>query len=83
MESVQQFLAEDHVGLADLLQRTIGHDEHIDHEVYQEFRRGLLRHIAMEEKVLFPTVQRMRSGASLPPVAKLRLDRADAHSRDS
>jgi hemerythrin HHE cation binding domain-containing protein len=74
MGSVQHYLAEDHVRLDDLLQRTIGEQSKIDHDVYKEFRRGLLRHIAMEEKMLFPTIQRLRGGAPLPLTAKLRLE---------
>ncbi|MDR4494121.1 MAG: hemerythrin domain-containing protein [Nitrospirales bacterium] len=71
---MQQFLVEDHARLDDLLERTIQDDDRIDHEVYKEFRRGLLRHIAMEEKVLFPTVQRLKGGTAVPLTAKLRLD---------
>lgn len=74
MGSVQQFLAEDHARLDDLLQRTIGEQDRIDHHAYREFRSGLLRHIAMEEKILFPTIQRLRGGTPLPLTAKLRLE---------
>lgn len=74
MGSVRQFLIEDHARLDELLQGTIRNDDRIDHEVYKEFRRGLLRHIAMEEKVLFPTIQRLRGGTPLPLTAQLRLD---------
>lgn len=74
MGNVKHFLAEDHVRIDDLLQRTIGEQPTIDHDAYKEFRRALLRHIAMEEKVLFPTIQRLRGGTPLPAVAKLRLD---------
>ena len=74
MGIVQQYLAEDHARLDALLQRTIGKQEKIDHQAYSEFRSGLLRHIAMEEKVLFPTIQRLRGGIPLPLTDKLRLD---------
>lgn len=74
MGIVQHYLAEDHARLDALLQRAIDNQEKIDHQTYKEFRRGLLRHIAMEEKVLFPTIQRLRSGTPLPLTDKLRLD---------
>lgn len=74
MGIVQHDLAEDHARLDKLLQRVIGEQDRIDHQAYSEFRRGLLRHIAMEEKVLFPTIQRLRGGTPLPLTDKLRLD---------
>ena len=46
----------------------------IDPEPYAEFRRGLLRHIAIEEKLLFPAAQRARGGDPLTLAARLRLD---------
>jgi hypothetical protein len=46
----------------------------IDREAYAAFRKGLLRHIAMEEKILLPAAQRARGGEPLPPAARLRLD---------
>lgn len=48
--------------------------EPIDLAAYAEFRAGLLRHIAMEEKVLLPFAQKKRGGEPLPIAAKLRLD---------
>ncbi len=46
----------------------------IDHEQYDAFRTGLLRHIGMEEKIFFPAAQEANSGAPLPIQGKLRLD---------
>src|SRR5680860_1031852 len=74
MGIVQHDLAEDHARLDKLLQRVIGGQDEIDHQAYSDFRKGLLRHIAMEEKVLFPTIQRLRGGTPLPLTDKLRLD---------
>ena len=71
---VQQYLAEDHARLDALLQRTIGKQEKIDYQAYSDFRKGLLRHIAMEEKVLFPIIQRLRGGTPLSLTDKLRID---------
>jgi hypothetical protein len=68
-----RFLADDHARLDLLLQSAFGHDE-MDQVAYAHFRAGLLRHIAMEEKVLLPAAQRFNNGAPLPVAAKLRLD---------
>lgn len=72
--SVSRFLADDHRRLAALLQRAATRPNAIDHTAYAEFRVGLLKHIGMEEKILFPAAQRARGGKPLPIAAKLRLD---------
>lgn len=54
---VRDFLGRDHARLDSLLERSLGEDGLVDREVYQELRRGLLQHIAMEEKVLIPAVR--------------------------
>ena len=41
---------------------------------YAEFRKILLRHISVEEKILFVEAQRARAGVALPVSARLRLD---------
>src|SRR5699024_9349723 len=41
---------------------------------YHQFRTGLLRHIKMEEKILFPAAQKANGGEPLPLAPKLRLD---------
>ena len=69
-----QFLAQDHRRLDALLQSATAEPGQINREVYDQFRAGLLRHIGMEEKILFPAVQRWRGGTPLPLAAKLRLD---------
>ncbi len=69
-----QFLADDHIRLADLLQRATAHLGEIDQAAYAEFRAGLLKHISMEEKGLLPAAQRARDGEPHPVAARLRLD---------
>jgi hypothetical protein len=71
---IHKFLVDDHLRLSELLDRAICRPEQIDLAVYAEFRAGLLRHIAMEEKVLLPFAQKKRGGEPLPIAAKLRLD---------
>jgi len=68
MTTISRFLADDHARLDALLARA-AHDA-----AYAEFRKGLLRHIGMEEKVLLPAAQRARGGEPLPAAARLRLD---------
>ena len=48
---LHEFLSRDHERLDALLARCM---RSIDTEAYDLFRRGLLRHIAIEERVLFP-----------------------------
>ena len=69
-----RFLADDHVGLAGLLQRAVADPEKVDYGAYAEFRAGLLKHIAMEEKILLPAARRLRGGEALPIADKLRRD---------
>ncbi|MEO6777259.1 MAG: hemerythrin domain-containing protein [Kofleriaceae bacterium] len=72
--SIHQFLSEDHARLDDLLSRASG-SKAIDVPAYDAFRAGLLRHIAMEEKVLFADA-RMRRGEPLPLAKRLHADHA-------
>ena len=68
------FLVKDHGRLEGLLQSAVAHAGSVDQETYDQFRAGLLRHIGMEEKILLPAAQRLRSGEPLSIAAKLRLD---------
>src|SRR5262245_30995230 len=67
--AIARLLGDDHARLAGLLARAAA-----DPAAYAAFRRGLLRHIAMEEKILLPTAQRARGGKPLPLAGRLRLD---------
>jgi hypothetical protein len=66
---IARYLADDHMRLDALLTRGTS-----DPSAYAEFRRGLLRHIGMEEKLLLPAAQRAKGGEPLPAAARLRLD---------
>jgi hypothetical protein len=72
---VHRFLAEDHVRLEALLQRSLAGDA-IDMAAYDQFRAGLLRHIAMEEKVLVPVLRRPELGEPPRFLDRLRDDHA-------
>ena len=69
-----RFLSEDHVRLDGLLRRAAAGPEGVDASAFDEFRRGLLRHIGMEEKVLLPEATRRRGGKPLPAAERLRTD---------
>jgi hypothetical protein len=56
------FLSDDHERLDALLTACL---EKIDPEKYDEFRRGLLRHIGIEELVLFPLLRRSQGATEL------------------
>jgi hypothetical protein len=71
---IYRYLADDHQRLDDLLDRAVSDPENIDMASYAQFRSGLLKHIGMEEKILFPAARRIRGGEPLPVAAKLRLD---------
>ena len=71
---IYRYLADDHARLDALLRRAFANSEEIDLEAYELFRAGLLRHIAMEEKILLPAAQDARGGEPLAVASKLRLD---------
>lgn len=67
-------LAADHRRLEDLLERAATQSGDIDAALFEQFRAGLLRHIAMEEKILLPAARRARGGEPLEIAGQLRLD---------
>ena len=71
---IHRYLAADHERLDGLLERAMSDPDNIDAAAYAQFRSGLLKHIGMEEKVLFPAARKQRGGEPLPIAAKLRLD---------
>lgn len=73
---IHHYLTADHVRLRALLERATSHPSRIDRPAYEEFRAGLLRHIAMEEKVLFRDARDRRGGEPLPVTAQLHADHA-------
>ena len=68
------FMAEDHDRLDGLLSRATPQPGVIDMVPFAEFRKGLLGHIAMEEKVILPTIARFQNGKQVEVAARLRLD---------
>src|SRR6188508_872560 len=72
------WLVRDHQEIGLLLDRAEGGGPHagLDAAAFESFRARLLRHIAIEEKVLFPAVQEARGGAPLAHRRRLRVEHA-------
>jgi hypothetical protein len=70
---LNRFFAADHRRLDDLLRRSTSEPGRIDLAPFGEFRAGLLKHIGMEEKVLFQAARRAR-GTPVALAARLRVD---------
>jgi hypothetical protein len=64
----------DHKRIEGLLNRASEKSGEFDLKAYGEFRAGLLRHIGLEERILFPAAQKVKGGEPFPSLPKLRLD---------
>ncbi|HEY6951759.1 MAG TPA: hemerythrin domain-containing protein [Bacteroidota bacterium] len=69
-----QYFEQDHKRIENLLNRATVRKDGFDMASYGEFRRGLLRHIGLEEKILFPAAQKAKGGEPFASLPKLRLD---------
>ncbi len=65
MAGLHDLLSRDHARLDQLLTSALRSDDSIDEVSYQEFRGGLLWHIAVEERVLLPAVRRQRGDSAV------------------
>jgi hypothetical protein len=74
MTVLTDWLVRDHREMEALLDRAQG--AALDPAAFESFRAQLLRHIAIEEKVLFPAVERARGGVPLERRRLLRLEHA-------
>ena len=70
---LHRFFAADHRRLDALLKRSLSVPGQVDLLPFGEFRAGILKHIGMEEKVLFPAARHARE-APLALAARLRVD---------
>jgi hypothetical protein len=68
------WFAADHARLDGLLERSVADPAAFDPEPFEAFRGGLLRHIALEEKILLPAVRQARGGEPLRLERRLRVD---------
>lgn len=73
---VSEYLVTDHTRLHDLLRRAVTPSGQIEHSSYAAFRAALLRHIAIEEKLLLPAARRARGGVPIERARDLRVDHA-------
>jgi hypothetical protein len=71
---VTAYLAADHARLDGLLARSVRTPGAVDLDAFGQFRGGILRHIGIEEKVLFPAVRAARGGDPHPDWKRLRID---------
>lgn len=74
MGPIEQLMNEDHARLEALLDASVADPYHFDHDAFEQFRAGLLRHIAVEEKVLLTDAKRRRAGEPLPVARALRVE---------
>jgi hypothetical protein len=68
------FFTNDHHRIDQLLDKATINPGEVEADYYHQFRTGLLKHIKMEEKILFPAAQNANGGVPVPLAAKLRLD---------
>jgi hypothetical protein len=71
---LSEYLSKDHDRLDELLTRSTAKPGVIDMEAYSEFRKGILRHISMEEKIVLPAIARWQGGRKAALAERLRLD---------
>jgi len=71
---LHRFFSADHRRLDALLGRSVAEPGEVDLAPFGAFRAGILRHIGMEEKVLFVAARRARGGEPLDLAARLRVD---------
>lgn len=73
-KSLYQFFTRDHRRIDQLLGEATANLDKINTELYRQFRIGLLTHIKMEEKVLFPAAKMANDGMPLPDFERFRLE---------
>jgi hypothetical protein len=69
-----QYLSGDHDRLDALLRSAVAKSGVIDIDPYSEFRKGLPRHISIEEKIVLPAITRSQGGQKPALAERLRLD---------
>lgn len=68
------FFRNDHKRLDELLSHIFAPSGEMNSYVYDEFRKGILKHISLEEKLLLPTVQRLQGGTPYTKASQIKLD---------
>lgn len=73
-KSLHQFFTNDHHRLETLLNKATEQPGEIDMNYYHQFRTGLLRHIKMEEKTLFPAAKKANLEVMQALIPRYRLE---------
>jgi len=71
---IYNFFTDDHRRLESILVAAETNPGNYNAELYAQFRSGLLKHIKMEETILFPALRASNSEKSNALIAQLRLD---------
>ena len=71
---VYDYLSADHDRLDALLESASANRAAVDMATYSEFRKGLLRHISIEEKIVLPAIAKWQGGRKSALADRLRLD---------
>ena len=71
---IERFMVEDHVRVDRFLASSEQPNETFDGDLYERFRGGMLRHIAIEEDILLPYARARRGSEPLALEAALRAD---------
>lgn len=73
-KSLHQFFTEDHHRIEGLLNKATKNVDAIDRDYYHQFRTQLLRHIKMEEKILFPAAKKANPEVTKELLPQYRLE---------
>lgn len=71
-ENLSSYFRNDHWRLEALLKRVLAANDESANVAYSEFRSELLRHIALEEKILMPAIMKAQNGVPHPYAGRLR-----------
>jgi len=74
MSALYQYLSADHDRIDTLLGEAARKSDEVDMDAYSQFRKDLLRHIGIEEKVILPAIAAFQNGKQADTAARLRLD---------
>jgi hypothetical protein len=74
MGPLNAYLSRDHDRLDKLLEQATADLRAIDNEAYAEFRKGLLRHIGLEQKIVLPVIERLQGGTPAALEERIQLD---------
>lgn len=73
-KTLHQFFAEDHHRIDKLLHKATEQPNEVDMNYYLQFRTQLLRHIKMEEKILFPAAKKVNLAIMQELLPQYRLE---------